>query len=94
MVHGKLQIEGEAIQVIVKRCFDLTSLLRSMDREETMVSRQSLSPDPMKGPRPTPATEMHQKKMFQQPQPFREAGLLSNDQLHRIVEIPITPQQE
>ena len=34
MVEGKLQIEGEVIHVIVKRCFDLTSLLRSMDREE------------------------------------------------------------
>ncbi|WP_426328686.1 error-prone DNA polymerase [Pedobacter sp. R-06] len=34
MVEGKLQIEGEVIHVIVKRCFDLTSLLRSIDREE------------------------------------------------------------
>lgn len=34
MVEGKLQIEGEVIHVIVKRCFDLTRLLRSMDREE------------------------------------------------------------
>ena len=35
MVEGKLQIEGEVIHVIVKRCFDLTGLLRSMDREES-----------------------------------------------------------
>jgi error-prone DNA polymerase len=34
MVEGKLQIEGEVIHVIVKRCFDLTSMLRSMDRAE------------------------------------------------------------
>ena len=34
MVEGELQIEGEVIHVIVKRCFDLTGLLRSIDREE------------------------------------------------------------
>jgi error-prone DNA polymerase len=34
MVEGKLQIEGEVIHVIVKRCFDLTGMLRSMDRAE------------------------------------------------------------
>jgi len=34
MVEGKLQIEGEVIHIIVKRCFDLTGMLRTMDREE------------------------------------------------------------
>lgn len=34
MVEGKLQIEGEVIHVIVKRCFDLTRLLRSIDRAD------------------------------------------------------------
>lgn len=33
MVEGKLQIEGEVIHVIVKRCFDLTPMLRKMDRQ-------------------------------------------------------------
>lgn len=35
MVEGKLQIEGEVIHVIVKRCFDLTGMLRVMDRAES-----------------------------------------------------------
>ncbi|MGM9478120.1 error-prone DNA polymerase [Pedobacter sp. GSP4] len=35
MVEGKLQIEGEVIHVIVKRCFDLTSMLRIIDRTES-----------------------------------------------------------
>jgi len=30
MVEGKLQVEGEVIHVIVKRCFDLTKLLRHL----------------------------------------------------------------
>lgn len=30
MVEGKLQVEGEVIHVIVKRCFDLTKLLRGL----------------------------------------------------------------
>ncbi|MGV3685566.1 MAG: error-prone DNA polymerase [Daejeonella sp.] len=30
MVEGKLQIEGEVVHVIVKRCFDLTRLLRDL----------------------------------------------------------------
>ena len=30
MAEGKLQIEGEVIHVIVKRCFDLTKLLRGL----------------------------------------------------------------
>jgi len=30
MVEGKLQIEGEVIHVIVKRCFNLSSLLRGL----------------------------------------------------------------
>ena len=34
MVEGKLQREGEVIHVIVKRCFDLTPLLRKLSKEE------------------------------------------------------------
>jgi error-prone DNA polymerase len=30
MVEGKLQIEGEVIHVIVKRCYNFSSLLRSL----------------------------------------------------------------
>lgn len=30
MVEGKLQIEGEVIHVVAKRCFNLNSLLRSL----------------------------------------------------------------
>jgi error-prone DNA polymerase len=30
MVEGKLQIEGEVIHVIVKRCFNLTKLVRGL----------------------------------------------------------------
>ena len=30
MVEGRLQIEGEVVHVIVKRCFDLTTLLRGL----------------------------------------------------------------
>ncbi len=30
MVEGRLQIEGEVVHVIVKRCFDLTKLLRGL----------------------------------------------------------------
>jgi len=30
MVEGKLQVEGEVIHVIVKRCFDMTKLLRHL----------------------------------------------------------------
>ena len=30
MVEGKLQIEGEVIHVIVKRCFNFSSLLRTL----------------------------------------------------------------
>ncbi len=40
MVEGKLQIEGEVVHVIVKRCFDLTKLLRGLtpsDNEEKEV---------------------------------------------------------
>jgi error-prone DNA polymerase len=33
MVEGKLQIEGEVIHVIVKRCFNLTKLLRGLTAE-------------------------------------------------------------
>nr|WP_295932999.1 error-prone DNA polymerase [uncultured Dyadobacter sp.] len=31
MVEGKLQIEGEVIHVVVKRCFDMSSLLRGLN---------------------------------------------------------------
>jgi error-prone DNA polymerase len=30
MVEGKLQIEGEVIHVIVKRCYNFSSLLRTL----------------------------------------------------------------
>ena len=30
MVEGKLQIEGEVIHVIVKRCYDFSKLLRTL----------------------------------------------------------------
>jgi error-prone DNA polymerase len=30
MVEGKLQREGEVVHVIVKRCFDLSKLLRKL----------------------------------------------------------------
>lgn len=34
MVEGKLQREGEVVHVIVKRCFDLTKLLKNMGNEK------------------------------------------------------------
>lgn len=35
MAEGRLQIEGEVVHVIVKRCFDLTNLLRGLTPSDT-----------------------------------------------------------
>ncbi|WP_443947294.1 error-prone DNA polymerase [Pedobacter sp. AW1-32] len=35
MVEGKLQREGEVVHIIVKRCFDLSKMLRNMGNSET-----------------------------------------------------------
>jgi error-prone DNA polymerase len=56
MVEGKLQIEGEVIHVIVKRCYNLSALLRSLtpaNNEDVPVltlsrSDETVSPAPIK----------------------------------------------
>lgn len=50
MVEGKLQIEGEVIHVVVKRCFNLSNLLRdavvgSVESDSRMVSGSDKSPE-------------------------------------------------
>jgi error-prone DNA polymerase len=52
MVEGKLQIEGEVIHVIANRCFNLSSLLRSMTTEtdvETAITTLSRGDEKQSG---------------------------------------------
>jgi error-prone DNA polymerase len=44
MVEGKIQIEGEVIHVVVRKCFDMSSLLRELhDRTGEDPNLQTLS---------------------------------------------------
>jgi len=45
MVEGNLQREGEVIHVIVKRCFDLTTLLKQLNPADELAPITTLRPD-------------------------------------------------
>jgi len=71
MVEGKLQREGEVVHVIVKRCFDLTKLLRGLTQANTddlpvlTLSRadEKTNPFPAENKK-APVHEIAQKEIF------------------------------
>lgn len=77
MVEGKLQREGEVVHVIVKRCFDLTKLLRGLTVTEsdkqpvlTLSRSDEKTPYPAENKRTT-IRETVQKSIFPEGRNFR-----------------------
>ncbi|CAN5328562.1 error-prone DNA polymerase [soil metagenome] len=77
MVEGKLQIEGEVIHVIVKRCFNLTALLRGLtatgeeDLPVLTLARADETTSPVPNERNTPRDKHPQKEIFHKGRNFR-----------------------
>ena len=61
MVEGKLQREGDVIHVIVRRCFDLTKLLRGLSKPEP--AEKSKNPFPAENKR-TQIRQTEKKEVF------------------------------
>ncbi|MEO7768913.1 MAG: hypothetical protein ABIS01_15895, partial [Ferruginibacter sp.] len=69
MVEGKLQIEGEVIHVIVKRCYDFSKLLKNLtpSQNENLPVLTLAYPDEKSIPPPDKRTlvrEIAQEKIF------------------------------
>jgi error-prone DNA polymerase len=77
MVEGKLQIEGEVIHVIVKRCYDFSKLLRSLTpaNNENLPLLTLAYPDEKSIPpaqnKRTQVREVAQEKIFPEARNFR-----------------------
>jgi error-prone DNA polymerase len=66
MVEGKLQIEGEVVHVIVKRCYNLSRLLRELiPASEDVPSLGNLSRADERGPAHDERVEKHDKQVVQ-----------------------------
>ena len=66
MVEGKLQIEGEVVHVIVKRCYDFSKLLRGLiPASENVPSLGTLSRADERGPAHDGRVEKHDKQIVQ-----------------------------
>lgn len=77
MVTGKLQIEGEVVHVIVKRCYDFSKLLRELTpkakdlpQAQTLAFPDETSMPPAQNKR-TQVREAAQKKIFPEARNFR-----------------------
>jgi error-prone DNA polymerase len=77
MAEGKLQIEGEVIHVIVKRCYDFSKLLRSLTpaNNENLPVLTLAYPDEKSIPpaqnKRTQVRENAQEKIFPEARNFR-----------------------
>jgi len=77
MVEGKLQIEGEVIHVIVKRCYDLSKLLRTLtpSNNENLPLLTLAYPDERSIPPPqnkrSQVREVAQEKVFPEARNFK-----------------------
>jgi error-prone DNA polymerase len=77
MVEGKLQIEGEVIHVIVKRCFNLSPLLRGLTASEVenlpvlTLSRADETTSPVPDSRQPKVIGSVEKEVFHKGRNFR-----------------------
>jgi len=74
LVAGHLQIEGEVIHVLVKQCFNVSSLLRQLTPSKTMLTTTLARPDETssRGPDPRDKTQVSfQSEIFPEGRNFR-----------------------